>query len=171
MNTYGYGVVQFSQDTRYDQNSVKLCSSSVIRSRDGETALLLELENISNSLIYVTTSDIAINGLVVNSSTWSRDAINPGKRHIVEVMLASVLDSGFWSAYGINGVGSISLSLGQRSADGAELAPEAPVEVVISSATAAFDRDGTELYNNKEISRQHLNRLEIFLCHSLHTKI
>lgn len=93
MNTYGYEMVHFLQDALYDKNGVKLLSSGVMTNREGETALLLELENTTGSVVYLSTSDFAINGLLVNSSTWSSNAINPGKRCIVDVDLSDVLAS------------------------------------------------------------------------------
>nr|WP_235398694.1 hypothetical protein [Pseudoflavonifractor phocaeensis] len=58
MNTYGYEMVHFSQDTLYDKNGVKLLSSGVMTNRERETALLLELENTTGSVVYLSTSDI-----------------------------------------------------------------------------------------------------------------
>lgn len=89
-------------------------------------------------MVYLTTSDIAINGLVVNSSTWSSNAINPGKRCIEDVDLPAVLEPAYWSAYGITQAGTVSLSLGQRNADGMETAVETPVDIVIPGVSAAF---------------------------------
>lgn len=90
-----FRAVYFSQDVLYDQSGVKLLASGVMSNRDGETALLLELENTTDNMVYLSTSDIAINGLLVNSSTWSNDAINPGKRCIVDVDLSTVLDPAY----------------------------------------------------------------------------
>lgn len=148
MNTYGYEMVHFSQDTLYDKNGVKLLSSGVMTNREGETALLLELENATGSVVYLSTSDIAINGLLVNSSTWSSNAINPGKRCIVDVDLSDVLASPYWNVYGITQVGAVSLSLEQCNADGFEIAAETPVEIVVPDVNASFDGTGTEVYNS-----------------------
>lgn len=148
MNTYGYEMVHFSQDAFYDRNGVKLRSSAVLKNRDGETALLLELENTTDSMVYVSTSDIGINGLVVSSSTWSSDSINPNKRRIVEVDLASVFDPACWSVYGITDVGSVSLSLGQRNTEGVEIAVETPVEIAVPGVSSTFDKSGNEVYNS-----------------------
>lgn len=148
MNTYGYEMVDFGQDAVYEQNGVKLLSSGVLRNKNGETALLLELENTTDSMVYVSSSDIKINGLVVSGSTWSSDAINPGKRRIVEVELSSVLDSEFWSAYGITEVGSVSLCLEQSDEEGVTIAEKTPVTIVISGVSAAFDAAGKEVYNS-----------------------
>ena len=148
MNTYGYEMVHFSQDTLYDQNGVKLLSSGILSNQNGEAALVLELENSTDSTVYLYTSNIAINGLLVNNSIWSSDAINPGRRRIVEIMLSSVLDAAHWSAYGLDQVGTVSLSLGQRNEDGADLVAETAVEIVVPGVTAAFDGTGTEVYNS-----------------------
>ena len=148
MNTYGYEMVHFSQNALYDKNGVKLLSSSVMTNREGETALLLELENTTGSVVYLSTSDIAINGLLVNSSTWSSNAINPGKRCIVDVDLSDVLASPYWNVYGITQVGAVSLSLEQCNADGFEIAAETPVEIVVPDVNASFDGTGTEVYNS-----------------------
>lgn len=147
MNIYGYEMVHFSQDALYDQSGVKLLSSGVMTNREGETALLLELENTTDSVVYLSTSDIAINGLLVNSSIWSSNAINPGKRCVVDVDLSAVLAPVYWNVYGINQVGVVSLSMGQYNADGIEIAAETPVEIVVPDVNASFDRTGTEVYN------------------------
>lgn len=148
MNTYGYEMVHFSQDALYDKNGVKLLSSGVMTNRERETALLLELENTTGSVVYLSTSDIAINGLLVNSSTWSSNAINPGKRCIVDVDLSDVLASPYWNVYGITQVGAVSLSLEQCNADGMEIAAETPVEIVVPDVNVSFDETGTEVYNS-----------------------
>lgn len=147
MNTYGYEMMQFEEAASYDQNGLRLLSSAVVRNRNGEIALLLELENTTDSTVYVATSDIRINGLVVNSSLWSSDAINPGKRRIVEIALSSVLDSSCWDAYGISEPGTISLSIAQYNEQGALLTQETPVEIVVPDMQTGFDAEGTEVYN------------------------
>ena len=99
-------------------------------------------------MVYLSTSDIAINGLLVNSSIWSSDAINPGKCRIVDVDLSSVLDTDYWSVYGITRVGTVSLSLGQYNADGIEISAETPIKIVVPDVDISFDGTGTEVYNS-----------------------
>lgn len=147
MNTFGYEMVCFGQDAIYDQNGVILRSSGILRNQDGKTALLLELENTTDSMVYMGTSNIKINDLVVSSSTWSRDAINPGKRRVVEVQLSSVFNSSCWSTYGITEVGSVALSLEQFSEEGVPLAAKTPVAVIVPGASVSVDAAGSEIYN------------------------
>lgn len=151
MSTFGYEMKSFSQDTLYDQNGVALRSSGVMTNRDGETALLLELENTTGNMVYLSTSDITINGLLINSSTWSNDAINPGKRCIVDVNLASVIDPACGEVYGVTEVGAVSLSLSQRNAEGVGIAEKTPIEIIVPDMSAAFDGSGTEVYNSNGV--------------------
>lgn len=148
MNAFGYKMVNFVQDGVYEENGVILCSSSVITNQEGKTALLLELKNTTDNMVYLSTSNITINGLLVNSSTWSSDAINPGKRCIVDIELESVLEPDYWSVFGITDVGSISVSLTQRSEEGLEIAPKTPVEIVVPNTNDGYDASGDEVYNN-----------------------
>ena len=147
MSTYGYEMLHFSQDPLYDRNGVKLLSSGVMKNSDGSTALLLELQNTTDSMVYVSTSDIAINGLTVEPSTWSSDAVNPGKSRIVDVQLSSVLDPETWDVYGIGEVGSVSVTLGQKNGEGREIAPKTSIEIVVPGTNAGYDAAGIEAYN------------------------
>ncbi len=148
MNTYDYDITYFSAESLYNENGVKLLSSCIMVNRDGETTLLIELENTTDSMINVSTSDIAINGLTVNSSTWSSDTINAGKRCIVDIELSSALKSEYWDIYGIKEIGTVSLSLKQKNSDGDDITEEIPIEIKIPDNKAEFDKAGKEIYNS-----------------------
>lgn len=152
MHTYGYDIKHFSQDTLYDDNGVKLISSGLFVNRDGDTMLLLELENTTSDMVDMVTSDIALNGLVVESYSLSRCTINPGKRGIVDVNLSDVFATEYWSAYGINEIGSVSLSLSQRDSEGTSITDAVPVEVVVPNVKAEYDSSGEEVYNQGGLS-------------------
>ncbi len=147
MNTYNYDITCFLQDALYDVNGVKLLSSAIMENSSGESALLLELENTTSDMIYLSSSDIAINNLIVYSSTWDSDAINPGKRVIISIDLSSVLDPEYWSIYGIKEIGSVALSLSQKDTNWNDIAEETSVTIAVPGAKAEYDADGTEVYN------------------------
>lgn len=148
INTYNYEMSAFSQDTLYDVNGVKVLSSGIIVNKDGETGLLLELENTTSDIVNVVTSDISLNGLLVYSSNYSSDTINPGKKAIVDIMTSAILDSEYWSVYGIDEIGSIGLALSQNDSENNEISDKTNIEVTIPNAKAEFDASGTEVYNN-----------------------
>ena len=148
INTYGYDITYFSTDTLYDVNGIKLLSSGMMVNRSGEPTLLLEFENTTDNIAYLSTTDISLNGLLVYTSTWSSDAINPGKRAIIDIDSSSILDKEYWDVYGIKDVGSISLTVNQLDSKGADIADPAAIEIAIPDVEAAFDSNGAEIYSD-----------------------
>lgn len=123
----------------------------MIINQDGETALLMEMENTTDSTVYISTADIALNDLVVYSSNWSNDAISPGKRCIVDIELNSVLEQEYWDIYGIESISSVSLSIKQRNSEGNEITGDIPVAFNAGNVTAEYDATGTEVYNSNGV--------------------
>jgi hypothetical protein len=148
MNSYSYEVKHFSQDTLYNEGGVKLLSSGLIKNDEGNTILLLELDNTTDKMVDIAISDISVNGLMVEGYTWSSDTINPDKRGIIDVDLSSVFDVQYWSIYGINEIGSVSLSLTQRNSEGDDITDGKKIEVNIPNVETKYDSSGKEVYNN-----------------------
>lgn len=149
MSSYGYEVKHFSEETLYEENGVKLLSSGILETDDGEMVLLLEVENTTDSMIYLAASDVAINGLTVSDSIWSVEAVNSGKHVIFDVELSDVLDEAYWEIYGIEEVGSVSVSLTQRNSDGKAITDPVKVEVVNPGVAAEYDFSGEEIYSKE----------------------
>ena len=148
VRTSAFDGYDYSEDRYQNANDITLLSSGVMVNQDGETSLLLELENRTEDMVYLSTSDIALNGLVVSSSTWSSTAINPGKRCIIVVELSSVLAPEHWSIYGINEVGSVALSLNQLDPNGNYIAEERSIEIMVPGVDTGYDATGEEVYRN-----------------------
>ena len=146
-NTYGYEMLQFSQNALYEQNGVKMLSSGVMR-RDEAYMLLLELENTTDSMVHVVLSDLGLNGLKLSSSDEAGIGIYPGKCGIINVRLSSVLDQAYWGEYGMTDVGAVSLSLGQYNEEQVEIGQKVPVEITLPDGNATFDASGKEVYNS-----------------------
>lgn len=147
MNTYNYEMACFSEDTLYEANGINLLSSGVMINQDGDHILLLELENTTSDMIYVSTTDIILNGLAIYDSTWSNNAINAGKCSVVDVDLSSVLDEEYGEAYDITDIGSVKLSLIQKDSEGSILVEATSMEVIIPESAEKYDATGTEIYN------------------------
>lgn len=147
MFTYGYDMIHFSEETLYDEDGVKLISSGIMVTDEGEQILLLEFENTSDSQVYIRTSDIVLNGLVVTKGYWDSDALNAGKHGIMEVELTSALRKEFWDMLGLSEVGTVSLSIMQRDFEDNDLTENTPVEISVSGTSAGFRHEGTEVYN------------------------
>lgn len=151
INTYNYSVLFFDDDERYNQNDVSVISECIIVNQDGEPTLLLEIYNGSGDFVYLVTDDIAINGLLVNSYTWSTEAINPNKYGIVNIELSSVLNRNYWDVYGIKDVGKVSVSLEQKDEEYNSISTPTQISVTVPNAEASFDKLGEEIYNNNGV--------------------
>ncbi len=147
MNTYDYTITHFSKDSLYDEKGIKMLSNGLMVNKDGETAVLLELENTTSSAVKITTANIVINGLVVDTFDFSYDEINAGKRSIIDVKISSALKSEFWDVYGIKEIGSISFAIKQSDPDGNYIADEKTINIVVPGIKAEFDSTGKEIYN------------------------
>jgi len=148
MHMYEYDMVHFARDVQYEDNGISLASYGLMRNRDSEVMLLLEVLNSSETQVQLSTSDITLNGLAVYSGTWSTDTINPGKRAIVDVNLSSALDAEYWEAYGLKEIGAVALNLSQKDMDWETVAEEKRVKMVMPGVDAAVDTTGTEIYND-----------------------
>lgn len=148
---YDYSVPYFSNDTVYDESGLVIASQAVMENQDGESILLLEVVNNSDTAVGVSTTNIDINGLRVCDSTWSYDTINPGKTAIVDIDLSSVLEPEYWDVYGITEVGNVALKVSFKDGDNKEVAAPAFLSIDIPGADASFSTEGTEVYNGNGI--------------------
>ena len=148
--TFGYEVLYFAADPLYEQNSVSLLSEVLMRNADGETLLGLEVENKSEDIRNVSVGDIAVNGLAVSGGTWDAETVAPGKRAVISVDLADVVDTPIQEAFGIDEIGSVSFALGQSDMDFNDVAKNETVTVNCGD-TASVDEGGHEVYNANDV--------------------
>lgn len=148
---YGYSVSYYSTDAVYEENGLIIASQAVMKNADGESILLLEIENSTDKFVGVSTTDIYINGLLVYDSTRTNDTINPGKTAIVAVDLSSVMEPEYWDIYGITEIGNVSLKVIFKDDDSNEVADPAYLSINIPGANASFSMEGTEIYNGNGI--------------------
>ena len=148
---YDYSVPYFSTDAVYEENGLVIASQTVMENQDGESILLLEIVNNSNSVVGISTTNIDINGLRVCDSTWSYDTVNPGKTAIVDIDLSSVLEPEYWDIYGIQEIGNVALKVSFKDGDNKEVSAPAFLSIDIPGADASFSTEGTEVYNGNGI--------------------
>ena len=141
----------YEEDEVYNQGGIRIVSEALMTNRDGEKIILLEVENNSSECIYGVTTDISVNGLVLYSSVWSRDSLNPGTRRIVDLSLSSMLDKDYWDTFGIFDIGKFTCSFTVQDADYAEMIAPQEISMVVSQSSASLDSSGMELYNENGI--------------------
>ncbi len=141
----------YAKNELYNHNGIRIISEVLMTNADSEKVILLEIVNESSELVYVTTRDISVNGLVFFSSTWSGDFVNPGARRIMTLSLASMFDKEYWEAFGISDIGDFTCSVVINDPDYTEIAAPQEIGFIISDSIASVNTDGTELYNEQGI--------------------
>ena len=150
-NTFGYTIEHFSAEELYNENGIGIESFGLMTNKDGDRTLLLEAVNSSSEQVHITTSRISINGLLVQSSDWSSDTINPGKSCIVDVNLSDILRDSYWDIYGINEIGEIALDIEIKGMDGATVTEAQTITMTIPGNEAGFDKSGAEVYSGNGV--------------------
>lgn len=150
-NYFGYTVPYISDETLYDQGGLAVVSSAIMMNGDGEDMLLLEVKNTTEKTVNAVTSDICINGLGVYGSTWSSDTINPGNTAIVVLDLTRLLKNDYRDVYGVQGIGTITLTMEFKDADGEEAGTPATITVVNPNVEPSFSKEGQEVYNANNV--------------------
>ena len=143
----GFTLSYFQTESIFDQNGVQVVSSGLLQNSSGEQMLFLEVVNTGEQPVYFSTSDIAFNGLVVHSYNWSSDLILPGARRVVTIDPGKVFEEEFWSAYGMENLGSVAMNVILRDQDGNDLTTAALLQVKLAQDVPAVNAEGIEVYN------------------------
>lgn len=144
---YGYSVESYEQTEIYNQNDIRIISECLIRNEDGEYVLLLEAESNANDLVYVTTSNIVANGLVLYDYNWSSDSINPGNRRVIGLELSSMLEKEYLDMLGLTEIGELTFSVSIKDMDYNKISAPRPISITLSENTLTIDDRGDEVYN------------------------
>lgn len=143
----GFSVPCFVQEPLWEQDGLSVVSGGWLTTREGETALLLEVKNNSDRSVAVTAGNICLNGLGIYGYDWSYDTINPGKTGIIDANLSELLDKNAWGLYGLEDIGSFSMTLNFKDDAGMEIGTAADVTVQNSHGAQSFDAQGQEVYS------------------------
>lgn len=148
---YDYSLNYSSEDVLYDSNGIRLISEMMFKNKDGEDILLLEVENNSDDIVNIGVSDIALNGLTIESGSWTNETVNPRKRCIIDVIFSNMLDKNIWDLYGIDEIGEIEFALNIHGDSYYDIIDSSDISITIPNTKASFDDSGDEIYNNNGI--------------------
>lgn len=87
---YGFTVDYRSNEKIYDDPDISILSEYLVTNKDGEKALFMEVVNKTEEGRYVSTEDVAINGVAV-SSLGEVEYLAPRKRCVMSISLDSLL--------------------------------------------------------------------------------
>lgn len=148
--TLGFTVDGDSGELQFDEKGIRVISQTLITNSSGEQALLVEVENTTDDTVFASVGDVAVNGLGVQSGTWSTDWVSPGKRRIISMSLSSMLEDSQRATFGLEQIGTLSYSFGFKDMDGDALV--LPQMLTLScSDGGSYDPSGEEVYQENGV--------------------
>lgn len=146
----GFTVDGDSGELQFDGKGVRVISQTLITNSSGEQALFVEVENTTGDTVFTSVGDVAVNGLGIQSGTWSTDWVSPGKRRIVSMSLSTMLEDSQRAAFGLEQIGAVSYSFGFKDMDGDALV--LPKTLTLSGPNGgSYDPSGEEVYQENGV--------------------
>lgn len=142
----GFTVVHDSEEIPFDQKGVRVLSQTLVENSSGEPVLLIEVENNSDDMVYASVGHVALNGLSVESGTWSTDWVSAGKRRVMSIPLSSLLDQSYRDIFGLDEIGSVAYSFEIEDSEGDTLVVPPTLTLTVPGNTASYDSSGEEVY-------------------------
>lgn len=149
---YGFDVIWDNREALYDAESVKISSASLVKNKNDETSLLLEIENTSDKIVNVIFSDIAVNGLVLSSGNWTGDTLDRNSRCIEVLNINDIAEHGAGSLEisGISQIANVGFCMEIEDTNNNTLKTD-DINVSITEEEP-INSSGEEVYNNNGIT-------------------
>ncbi len=151
MSALGFTLDCNSEETVFDQKGIRVVSQTLATNSSGEQALLVEVENVSSDMVYVSVGNISMNGLGVQSGNWSTDWISAGKRRIIAMNLSNMLDESYRAAFGLEDVGQVTYTFEPKDSDRDTLVVPQALTLTVPGGNTSYDSSGEELYQEDGI--------------------
>ncbi len=144
---YGYTINYSASDKLFDELGVTILNEYVVTNKEGNQALLMEVENHSDHDFYVVESDVQINGLAVSSGSWDSEYIVAGKRAVMTFTFDKALGKNYLKILGMNQYGSCGMNFVVKDEKGKELAGK-QIEINFGEGADLGNYNGEVLYDN-----------------------
>lgn len=110
-NKFGCVIDCFSKDNLYDNNGIRIVSSAVITNVDGDSSLLLEMENNTKGTACIGIEEIYLNNCLVYESRAAGYDINANKKCIAYMSLSDLADEYEGDFADVSNISNISFKL------------------------------------------------------------
>lgn len=150
-NALGFTLDCDSEEVVFDQKGIRVVSQVLTTNTSGEQALLVEVENTTSDTVYTSVGNISLNGLGIQSGTWSTDWISAGKRRIIAMNLSNMLDESYRAAFGLENIGQVAYTFEPKDSDRDKLVVPQTLTLTVPGGSASYDGSGEELYQEDGI--------------------
>ena len=145
---YNYTIIDTLKSKLYDANNVVIDSGVIMKNKDDNLDISLEVQNRSGKPITFSIENLSINGLIIYTGTWDSTTINSGKKAVLDIDLDSVVDDGVSKYINNNNPSIVDFELVQYDTNGNLLSSPSPVHLSFGGEEAV---KGTEIYRSNDI--------------------
>lgn len=135
----------------FDQDGVRLVHEAVATKKNGIPMLLLEFESENSNSRNIDCGSLSLNGLVVSTSDWSVETINPGARKVIGVDYTDLVSEQLLKQLGMKEIGKAGTDISLLDEDNNELGAAQTVEVAYGKEST-YKPSGKELLNKNGIT-------------------
>lgn len=151
LEEYGRSVKLLSDEILYENSGVSVISEVIVTNDDGDTTLFLEVENGTSDQLEFRTRDISLNGLKLYGPNYSYDLLNPGKKRVVEISFANMIDARYLGVCDLNEIGSAGVKFDVKKYDSETEICSGELDVKVNGTDGKFSESGTEVYNKNRV--------------------
>lgn len=145
-DSLGYTVNYFDSTRTEIQSGVAVVSGAQCINHDSKCHLLVEVENTTSQQVTLGISEIAVNGLLIESGTWTGRAINAGKNAVFDIDISLIKDSSILDVYGIKNIEQVDFVASPYNEQNNPIA-NVPVHFSLTDSPSAVQISGKEVYN------------------------
>ena len=145
-DSLGYTVNCFDSTRTEIQSGVSVVSGAQCSNHDDKCHLLVEVENTTNQQVTLGISEIAVNGLLIESGTWTGRTINAGRNAVIDIDINLIKDSSILNAYGIKNIEQVDFVASPYNEQNNPIA-NVPVHFSLTDSPSAAQISGKEVYN------------------------
>ncbi len=149
---FGLKVDYISEEIPFESNIISIESVSLITNSSAEQRIFLDVNNHSDQPIRVQTSNIVINGVVIENGIWNSEMIAPGKKSIIEINYQSMAcDENLISLLGISPLCSAEIAINVNDKEGNSIEQPDPLQIRLSDKDVSAIDQAVEVYNENDV--------------------
>lgn len=159
----------YSEELLFEESGISITSEALATNKEGKKAVFIEMENSNSDLVYASVSDISVNGIVIQSPTWTGETINPDCRCVMNLTIDDMLNSSSLEELGIDDIATVEFSMKAEDSNHNVLANAEEVTIKVKDGGSA-DNGGKEIYNengirisSKQITKDEFDNMHILL--------
>lgn len=142
----------FTDALLFNEEDFQVVSAALFHDKYDNQFFVMEVVNNSEQLVYARTRNIAIDNVEVCYSTWTVDAISPGKKALLSVKVSSLLDEPEYELLGLSDIHNISLTLNIEEEDKRTDITSGEITVQISEGENLTENIGAPVFEGAGIT-------------------